>query len=133
MTESYVQIENQESCETDRNRYNTMCDDDRKEILREENGEQYTGAADLRFTRIEMPTPPSRSNHIARSVIDNISGGAREVISNLSGSFGSPDNFYVYPHLLVYCYQCCEVMKLNDRKQGQQSLQIKRNIALADL
>ena len=42
MTESYVQIKNQESCETNRNRYNTMCDDDRKEILREENGEQDT-------------------------------------------------------------------------------------------
>ena len=82
MTESYVQIKNQESCETNQNRYNTMCDDDRKEILREENGEQYTGAVDLRFTRIEMPSPPSRSNHIARPVIDNISGGAREVISN---------------------------------------------------
>ena len=41
-----------------------MCDDDRKEILREENVEQYTGAVDLRFTRIEVPSPPSRSNHI---------------------------------------------------------------------
>ena len=41
-----------------------MCDDDRKEILREENVEQYTRAVDLRFTRIEMPSPPSRSNHI---------------------------------------------------------------------
>ena len=41
-----------------------MCDDDRKEILREENVEQYTGAVDLRLTRIEMPSPPSRSNHI---------------------------------------------------------------------
>ena len=29
-----------------------MCDDDRKEILREENVEQYTGAVDLRFTRM---------------------------------------------------------------------------------
>ena len=41
-----------------------MCDDDRKEILREENVEQYTGAVDLWLTRIEVPSPPSRSNHI---------------------------------------------------------------------
>ena len=41
-----------------------MWDDDRKEILLEENVEQYTRAVDLRFTRIEMPSPPSRSNHI---------------------------------------------------------------------
>ena len=36
-----------------------MCDDDRKEILREENVEQYTGVVDLRFTRIEMPNNES--------------------------------------------------------------------------
>ena len=35
-----------------------MCDDDRKEILREENVEQFTRAVDLRLTRIEMPSPP---------------------------------------------------------------------------
>ena len=36
-----------------------MCDDDRKEILREENVEQYTAVVDLRFTRIEMPNNES--------------------------------------------------------------------------
>ena len=41
-----------------------MCDDDRKEILREENVEQFTRAVDLRFTRIELQSPPSRSNHL---------------------------------------------------------------------
>ena len=109
MTESYVQIKNQESCETNRNRYNTMCDDDRKEILREENGEQYTGAVDLRFTRIEMPCPPSRSYHIARSVIDNISGGDVKWSVILVDRL-APEIIFMSTH--IYWYTAASVVRL---------------------